>query len=247
MPASPPTYSCKCGRGTIPASHMGEPLLVDAEPTPDGAFVLTGSAKTGAVTARHFDPVVDAARRRWMPHVCPAEVFAAIDFETAEGPRDSACQLGIARVEGDKVVAVKSWLVRPPRATFSNSHVHHITYAMVQHEPTLATVWREHALPLISGSSFLVAHNKSFDAQVLKASLQGDPLPELPWICTLKLVRKRWPQALHRLTDICAMLEIPFDGDHHDAGSDALAAAKLLLHVKNLAAADWDARRYLES
>ena len=38
---------------------------------------------------------------------------AVIDFETANRFRSSACQLGIAIIEGDKIVETREWKIRP--------------------------------------------------------------------------------------------------------------------------------------
>jgi len=40
--------------------------------------------------------------------------FAAIDFETANGKRSSACSIGIVEVKGGKVVNKKHLLIKPP-------------------------------------------------------------------------------------------------------------------------------------
>ena len=40
--------------------------------------------------------------------------FVAIDFETANHSRDSACSIGIAVAEGGRIVALEQRLIRPP-------------------------------------------------------------------------------------------------------------------------------------
>ena len=39
--------------------------------------------------------------------------FIAIDFETANEQRDSACQIGITTVKNNQIHEVKSWLINP--------------------------------------------------------------------------------------------------------------------------------------
>ena len=58
----------------------------------------------------------------------------AIDFETANERRDSACVVGLAWIEGDAVIRRESHLMRPPKLRFSpgNIRVHGI-------RPTCAT------------------------------------------------------------------------------------------------------------
>ena len=45
--------------------------------------------------------------------------FVAIDFETADYQRDSACAVALVRVESGKIVAREHRLIRPPRRTFT--------------------------------------------------------------------------------------------------------------------------------
>ena len=52
--------------------------------------------------------------------------FVAIDFETANHRGDSACALGLVRVEDGAVTAAESLLIRPPDRNFSFTWVHGI-------------------------------------------------------------------------------------------------------------------------
>ena len=58
----------------------------------------------------------------------PQERFAAIDFETADTGRDSACALAIIVVEGTKIVDKGYFLIRPPRRQFLFTYIHGITW-----------------------------------------------------------------------------------------------------------------------
>ena len=42
-------------------------------------------------------------------------VFVAIDFETADQGRDSACSVGLVRVENGAIVKTAVQLIQPPR------------------------------------------------------------------------------------------------------------------------------------
>ena len=57
--------------------------------------------------------------------------FVAIDFETANEKRASACSCGIAIVAGGRVVETKHWLIRPQELRFSpwNVGIHGICIA----------------------------------------------------------------------------------------------------------------------
>ncbi len=83
--------------------------------------------------------------------------FAAIDFETADHGRDSACSLGVVVVEGLQVVGKAHFLIRPPRRQFVFSWLHGITWADVADKPPFREVWPE-ALELLGGVQFIAAH-----------------------------------------------------------------------------------------
>jgi len=57
--------------------------------------------------------------------------FAAIDFETADYGRDSACALSVVILENGKVVKKAFSLIRPPRRDFVFSYLHGITWGDV--------------------------------------------------------------------------------------------------------------------
>ena len=50
--------------------------------------------------------------------------FVALDFETADHGADSACAIGIVRVENLRIVAKEAILIRPPRSRVMFTHVH---------------------------------------------------------------------------------------------------------------------------
>lgn len=161
--------------------------------------------------------------------------WCAIDFETADPARDSACAVGVARVEGERVVKVEARLCRPPRGMHSMCEaVHGISWAMVKDRPPFSGVWPEVAA-LLNGATRLVAHNASFDKSVLAAccGAAGLAVPPVPWVCTLKLAKARWPTkgTSNKLPDVCRRLKVPFE-NHHDAAADAEACARVLLKLE---------------
>src|SRR4030095_6557302 len=94
--------------------------------------------------------------------------FVAIDFETADMGRDSACAVGVVRVERDRIVRRESRLIRPPRREFVFSYIHGITWEHVAEAPPFVQVWDE-LRSLLDGADFLAAHNAPFDKSVLQA------------------------------------------------------------------------------
>jgi len=156
--------------------------------------------------------------------------FTAIDFETANFQKDSACQLGIAVVSGGRIAERKSWLIKPPTSYFTFTYIHGITYQKVQHEPTFGALWPE-IQPYIE-HKIIAAHNASFDTGVLLAALKTYQLavPEFQVIDSLQVARKVWPSLKnHKLSTVANYLEI--DLNHHEAESDAVACAEILCRV----------------
>jgi len=154
--------------------------------------------------------------------------FVAIDFETADHGRDSACAVALVRVDAGQITERAVRLIRPPRSSFVFTHIHGITWSMVAHEPAFGAVWKE-LQPLLQGAEFLAAHNAPFDRSVLAACCAnaGIQAPTLPWNCTVQLARRQWGIRPTKLPDVCRHLGIPLN--HHDAGSDAEACARIIL------------------
>src|SRR4051812_25659529 len=126
-------------------------------------------------------------------------VFVAIDFETADQGRDSACSVGLVRVENGVVVQKAVQLLRPPRleggdlfspapAEFMFTYIHGIKPVQVLDAPSFRDAWPKLA-PLLKGADFVAAHNAPFDSGVLAAccAAAGLPAPALRFICTVKL------------------------------------------------------------
>jgi DNA polymerase-3 subunit epsilon len=158
----------------------------------------------------------------------PHSAFVALDFETADHGPDSACALGVVRVEAGEVVHREGILIRPPRSRILFTGVHGITWPMVASAPAFAAVWPR-LLPLLDGAAFLAAHNAPFDRRVLHAccTAAGHPIPTLPFVCTVQLSRKKWGLKPNDLPSVCRRLGIGLM--HHDALSDAEACARIVI------------------
>ncbi len=158
----------------------------------------------------------------------PDAAFVAIDFETADHGADSACAIGLVRVEGQQVVRRETVLLRPPRRHFVFSYIHGITWKKVEDAPLFADAWPQ-LLPILDGAAFLAAHNATFDRRVLGAccAAGGLRVPELPFVCTVQLALRRWGMRPNDLKSVCRRLGIGLV--HHDAGSDAEACARIVI------------------
>lgn len=156
--------------------------------------------------------------------------LVAIDFETANPYRDSACAVGLVAVERGRIVAERAFLIRPPSRWFTFSHLHGIDWERVAAAPSFAELWPS-LRPWLEGADRLLAHNAAFDAGVLRTCCARAGLvpPERPFVCTLRLARRAWGPGPAGLAHVCARFGIPLD--HHDALSDARACALIALRA----------------
>lgn len=163
-----------------------------------------------------------------------SQPFVALDFETADSGRDSACAVGLVRVEGGRIVRRESHLIRPPRSIFQFTYIHGITWRMVSQEPTFRELWPK-IRPMFAEAEFFAAHNASFDRSVLEACCRGAgvPAPTLPFLCTMRLARRTWGIRPTRLPDVCGYLGLSLT--HHDALSDAEACAQIAIAARERA------------
>ncbi|MHB1845464.1 MAG: 3'-5' exonuclease [Deltaproteobacteria bacterium] len=156
----------------------------------------------------------------------------AVDFETADPGRDSACSIGLVRVEAGQIARREQRLIRPPRREFTFTAIHGLSWEDVAEAPPFREVWLE-LRPVIEGAAFLAAHNAGFDRSVLETccAVAGLPAPRIPFRCTMQLARKVWALYPTRLPNVCEHLGIPLR--HHEALSDAEACAGILLAAIN--------------
>ena len=154
--------------------------------------------------------------------------FVAIDFETANRQRVSACAVGLAREGKGEIEVVQSFLIRPPTSRFEFTEVHGLRWEDVRDAPTFGELWPT-LLPWFDDAEFIATHNAPFDRSVLQAccAMYGIRVPGLPFICTVELARSQWGIYPTRLPDVCRRLGIPLC--HHDSGSDAEAGARIVL------------------
>jgi DNA polymerase III subunit epsilon len=154
--------------------------------------------------------------------------FVAIDFETADYYPDSACALGLVRVENRKIVERVYSLIKPPRKRFVFTYLHGISWEDVANQPSFRELWPTYS-PMLEGIDFFAAHNASFDRSVLHrccASADLEP-PKIPFRCTVQLARQTWNIYPTKLNNVCDHLRITLK--HHQAASDAEACALIVM------------------
>jgi len=155
----------------------------------------------------------------------------ALDFETANHAPNSACQLGLVRIEGWRVVSTASWLIRPPTDEFFFSYLHGITWDHVAMEPHWGQLWPNLA-PHFAGVDYLAAHNAPFDRGVLYAACAeyGVSPPPQTFVDTVGVARNVWKIFPTKLNLVCERLNIELN--HHEALSDAKACAEIMIQAR---------------
>lgn len=160
--------------------------------------------------------------------------FVAIDFETAK--LHHACAVGIVTVENSKIVDEYYTLIQPPFNEYNwhTIEVHGITPQDTEDAPLFSEVYDEIRTRL--QGKVVVAHNESFDRNVLMKSMKDYHLyydelrlPER-WQCTMKRAKKA-KYASAKLNECCKVHNIALN--HHEALSDARACALLFMVLEN--------------
>lgn len=154
--------------------------------------------------------------------------FVAIDFETANNSRTSACAIGMVSVRDGAIVASAVRLIRPPSQEFLFTYIHGIRWADVARERHFGDVWAELS-PMLQGADFIAAHNAGFDKGVLNAccGAYGLTAPALPYQCTVQIARRAFKIFPTKLSNVCERLGIELN--HHEALSDAMACAQIVI------------------
>jgi DNA polymerase-3 subunit epsilon len=158
--------------------------------------------------------------------------FVAIDFETANAKRMSACSIGMAKVRDGEIIETFYELIKPDPFDFNyiNISIHGITPEMVASKPTFLELWSK--INSFIGNDVLVAHNVSFEQSVINQILNQNNLeiPGFDYLCTLYMTKVNYPRRLgYKLDDVCKDL-LGKDVNHHDALEDAIACAELAIH-----------------
>jgi DNA polymerase III subunit epsilon len=160
--------------------------------------------------------------------------FTAIDFETANNSRASACSVGLVKVRGGRVVDKAWWYIRPPfgHDWFSewNTRIHGIDESHIAD----ALAWSDQLDDLVgfAEDDLLVAHNAGFDMGVIAGACEasGIATPEYAYLCSLQVARKTYHLDSYKLP-VAAMAAGFEDFRHHDALADAEACAAIVVHA----------------
>ncbi|MCA4776562.1 3'-5' exonuclease [Empedobacter stercoris] len=160
------------------------------------------------------------------------ENFVAIDFETANNYRNSACAVGIVTVTDNVVTDEYYTLIQPPlnQYNYHNILVHGIRPEDTIDAPTFDDIYFEikHRLQ----NQIVVAHNEAFDRSVLKHTMEfyGLNYSQLNlsdrWECTYRIFKLKGIKPT-KLSDCARKFNLQLN--HHEALSDAKVCAQLYL------------------
>ncbi|MBN2185607.1 MAG: hypothetical protein JW746_09795 [Candidatus Krumholzibacteriota bacterium] len=158
--------------------------------------------------------------------------IAAIDFETANSNRSSACAIGVALIDDLCISNVKHWLIRPSELFFDpfNIMIHGITESDVEDKPELNELWPE--IYEFLKDRLIIAHNASFDMSVLRYAFDEYDMdyPTAEYSCTRIISQKQWMgMKSYSLDTVAEHLGISFL--HHKADEDAVASAKIAIQA----------------
>ena len=166
--------------------------------------------------------------------------FVALDFETANKYKNSACSLAVITVENGQITKKAYSLIKPPFMSFAPEciEIHGIEPKEVLHEKTFDQLWPAIYENHLKGK-IMIAHNAKFDMNVLRATLDYYNIswPELDYACTVKISRAVWPDLVnHKLNTMAAYLGVEFE--HHYALDDAETCAKVAIEAARLKGAN---------
>ncbi len=160
--------------------------------------------------------------------------FIALDFETANSRRESACSIGLAKFNGNELVETFYSLLKPP-APFEhfdafNVSIHGIDSNDVADAPTLGELWAE--IEAFIGDLPVVAHNAGFDMSVLRRQLDHENVSFGPisFACTLVLSRYMLRLPVLKLPYVVESLGLEF-GSHHNALDDAVGSGMIFAEL----------------
>lgn len=161
--------------------------------------------------------------------------IVGIDFETANHGKHTACSVGIVTMRNGEIIEEFYSLIKPPENSYNyfNTRVHGIRPIDTENAPSFEQVLPE-IINRLKGNK-VVAHNESFDRNVLKSAMlyYGLETNEInlfkKWECTVSIYKKK-KEGRANLHACC--LRHGIELEHHNALSDARACAKLYwLHL----------------
>ena len=168
-------------------------------------------------------------------HFLTQPSFVAVDFETANrGGGVSACQVALVKMEDGQVTDEFSTFIQPPQgySRFEFTWLHGIGPRQVATAP----MWDQIAdqIARFVGDLPVYAHNAMFDARVWKDLDDYFGILSLPhhFFCSYLTARRMLPGLEnYALPTVLHECDPTFSLNHHEAGSDAHACARIVRHL----------------
>ncbi|MDQ1057444.1 DNA polymerase III epsilon subunit-like protein [Arthrobacter globiformis] len=160
--------------------------------------------------------------------------FTAIDFETANSHRGSACAVGLVKVRDGHIVDTASWLIKPPPGIDDFDPINVELHGIAEQDVQNAADWEmslEGILQFVCEDP-LVAFDAAYDASVMRKATEHQhlDLPATDFYCALHLAQDHLTLPRHHLSDVLAALDLPPVG-RHEPQSHALACAQIVLAI----------------
>jgi DNA polymerase III subunit epsilon len=152
--------------------------------------------------------------------------FLAIDFETADDDRSSACAIGLVLTDGAHVLGQHYAKFKPAAQQSKHTNVHGIALE-VSPDKDFVAHWPEVEV-LMAKADALMAHDAPHVKDLLERLMSRAKLkaPEKPFVCTQKLSKHTWQLSSNKLKDVAEHFAISVDSEN--ALSRALGCARVL-------------------
>jgi DNA polymerase-3 subunit epsilon len=162
--------------------------------------------------------------------------FIAIDFETANPKRWSACQIGITKVVDGHIINTMSYMINP-NTEFDNVNIkiHGIRKDDVSDAPDFKTLWNDTLKSIFDEATIIASHHADFDISVLHSCLtryQID-IPHYDYICTYEISKALLNLESYSLQNQINYFGLCDDACYHNAGADSYCCTLLLLHFSS--------------
>lgn len=160
--------------------------------------------------------------------------FLAIDFETADSTRSAPCSVGVIKVIDNEIVDALYSFIDPEVETWGyiQQQIHGISKQDVEGKPKFPEIWKE-ILLMMDGVEYMAGHSVPFEKSVIKACCKKYDLefPDIVFKCSCRLAKGVYKMAEGGLAKVCE--RFGFDLSHHNALSDALGTARIIIKLNN--------------
>lgn len=161
--------------------------------------------------------------------------FIAIDFETANNNRVSACALGLAFVKNETFVHKEKHFILPPKGEkvlSTHTNLHGITNDDLEFSLNFRELW-DYELHKYFNNNLIVFHNASMDLSVMKSLFSFYEIKNfnINYLDTMRLAEKTGHPK--KLTDLAKKFDIEIT-NHHDPQEDAAVCANVFSELIEL-------------